>query len=967
MRRFLQGFTALRPPPIVGLMIALIVMAGMPGPVGGSESTPVVGQVVQRINLRSDVANLDLERLRPLLLIEVGHPLSQEDLARSLRNLQASGLVSEVEVFVDPMPDGVEVTFVTWGRIQVEEIAFTGELKVKERDLRAVLVQNEAEPLVTSRIVRGVYDLENYYQKLGYLKASVRSRPRIDLENKTASVTYDVDPGPRFFVQNIAFEGPISPFTAPDLLDRLRMSPGKPFRERQARADMERLELWLFDQDHRRASVGPFVSSIDWDTAEVAVTYQVDVGPRFLFEIHGADERRLRKKGLLPFLGTQRYDEAILLQSIDKIEDYFQRQGHYDVQIDWRENRTDELIHLVMTIDPGPTYELVDISFVGNQAVPTYQLMSLISTESKRLFAAASGRLSETTLEDDIENILSYYRIQGYWDAEVGPPEVTELDGQLSIAVPVDEGLERRLVNLILDGLEAVDESDLRGRLPLRPGGPFHPVLLEETVSAIRAFYRAQGFESVQLSSSVDWNKEETLVDVTFRILEGPRSVVDRVVVRGNQRTRSKSIRDALNLGTGAYISTGRLLEAQNNLYKLGAFSSVTVKRAPGTPFKGERDILVEVEEGSRHTFTYGFGLDTEDGFTGLFGYTRSNMFGRGVSGRVDLRAGRDSLARLLLYQPFLGSRRITTTGSLFYIEETRDAFESLRRGGQLEAQRLGNNSRTGILFDYRLVDQLDLVTGQNATDPDDPKDRDLEEIEIASLTPAWQLDHRDSPVNPMAGWSTNLQVQYAFPLFQADEEFLKSFLQYTHFFDFGWLGSVGGSLRLGGIEPLDKAENRLPDPLDTIEVQESAYIAISERYFAGGSTTHRAYNRDKLGICGETLVPYFQDGAPDLPVEELCLIAPDYRAIGGNGQLLLNLDYRFPIAGPFMGNVFVDAGNVWGSWRRINLSEIKTGVGLGVRYLSPVGPIRLEAGWKLDPLPGEDPYVIFFSVGNAF
>lgn len=958
MRRSLHGSTVLARLLVGGLVIFVMGMAGM---ARGSEATPVAGQVVQGIRLHSDVAHLDLDRLQPLLLVEIGEPLSHEDLARSLRNLQASGLVSEVEVFVEPVADGVDVTFATWGRIQVEKIDFTGELGVKEKDLRAVLVQNEAEPLVTSRIVRGVYDLENYYQKLGYLEASVRSRPQIDLENKTASVNYDVDPGPRFFVESLAFEGPVSPFTASDLQGRLRMGPGKPFRERLARADMERLELWLFDQGHRRAKVGPFVSSIDWDSAVVEVIYQIDVGPRFHFEIHGADERRLRKKGLLPFLGTQRYDEAILLQSIDRIRDYFQREGYYEVEIDWHETRTDELIHLVMAVDPGPKYELASISFIGNEAVPTYQLMSLISTESKRLFVSTSGRLSAATLEDDIENILSYYRIQGYWDAEVGPPEIAEFEGQLSVVIPVVEGLERRLVNLNLDGLEAVVDSDLRRGLPLRSGGPFHPVLLDETVSAIRAFYRARGFESIQLSSSVDWNKEETLADVTFRILEGPRSVVDRIVVRGNRRTRSKSIRDALNLRTGEYISTGRLLAAQNNLYKLGAFSSVTVKRAPGTPFKGERDILVEVEEGSRHTFTYGFGLDTEDGFAGLFGYNRSNMFGRGVSGRIDLRAGRDSLARLLLYQPFLGRRRITTTGSLFYIEETRPSFESLRQGGQLEAQRLGNNSRTGILFDYRLVD---LIRDEFEAETD-PIPQDLQEVQIASLTPAWQLDHRDSPVNPSSGWSSNLQVQYAFPLFQADEEFLKSFIQYTHFFDFGWLGSIGGSFRIGGIEPLNRAEDRLPEPLETIELQDSAYVAISERYFAGGSTTHRAYKRDGLGICGETLKPLPE--MPGMSVEEQCLLATDYVAIGGNGQLLLNLDYRFPIAGPIKGNVFVDAGNVWGNWRSINLSEIKTGVGVGIRYLSPVGPIRLETGWKLDRLPGEDPYVIFFSVGNAF
>ena len=968
-----------------------------PPGVRGAEIDDLVGRTVTGIQLRSDVADLDLERLSPLLLVEVGEPLSREALARSLRNLQASGLVSEVEVFVDPVEGGVAVTFATWGRVQVESIRFEGELVVKEKDLQAVLTQHEAEPLVSSRIVRGVYDLESFYQRMGYLEASARSRPQVDLENKTASLTYLIDPGPRFTIQSVGFEGSFAPFTAVQLQDRLRMVPGKPFRERRARADVERLESWLFGENHRRATVGPYASLIDWDNATVDLVYQIDVGPRFHFEIHGADERRLRKKGLLPFLGNQRYDEAILLQSIGKIEDHYQRQGCYDVAVDWTETQSDELIHLAMTVDPGVKYELANISFSGNQAVPTYQLMSLISTESKRLFASTSGKLSDATIEDDIDNILSYYRLQGYWDAEVGPPEVTVIEGTvtsgaetegketvgtLSVMIPVDEGLQRRLVNLEFDGLEAIEDEELRSRLPLRAGGPFHPVLLDEAISAIRAIYRARGFESTQLSSTLDWNKEETLADLEFRIIEGPRSVVDRVVIRGNQRTRSKSIRDALDLRSGEYISTNRLLEAQNNLYKLGAFSSATVKRAPGTPFKGERDILVEVEEGSRHTFTYGFGLDTEDGFTGLFGYTRANMFGRGVSGRVDLRGGRDSLARLLLYQPFLGRRRITTTGSLFYIEETRDTFESLRRGGQLEFQRIGKNSRTGVLFDYRLVDLIvdePLDTGGEPMPPepempivtDDPPldveiDLDLREVQIASLTPSWLLDHRNSPVNPSAGWSTNLLVQYAFPLFNAEEHFLKSFLQYTQFFDIGWLGSFGGSFRVGAIEPLDKTKaDTLPDFGENI--QDSFYVAISERYFAGGSNTHRAYNRDKLGICGETLIP---DGPNEIPIEERCENATEdteYSAIGGTGQLLLNIDYRFPIAGPIMGNVFVDTGNVWSSWRNINLSEIKTGVGLGIRYLSPVGPIRLEAGWNLDRLPGEDSYVIFFSVGNAY
>ena len=140
-----------------------------------------------------------------------------------------------------------------------------------------------------------------------------------------------------------------------------------------------------------------------------------------------------------------------------------------------------------------------------------------------------------------------------------------------------------------------------------------------------------------------------------------------------------------------------------------------------------------------------------------------------------------------------------------------------------------------------------------------------------------------------------------------------------------------------------------------------SRYIPISERFFAGGRTTHRAYKRDRLGIPGETLIDLSDDtsdGEPD---------ASSLTAVGGNGLLIVNLDFRFPIAGPIGGTLFADFGNLWADWRSINVAEGKPGIGTGVRYSSPIGPIRVEVGYKLDPLPGEDDWVVLFSVGNAF
>jgi outer membrane protein assembly factor BamA len=193
------------------------------------------------------------------------------------------------------------------------------------------------------------------------------------------------------------------------------------------------------------------------------------------------------------------------------------------------------------------------------------------------------------------------------------------------------------------------------------------------------------------------------------------------------------------------------------------------------------------------------------------------------------------------------------------------------------------------------------------------------------------------------------MQVEIAFPAIQADANFAKLFVQQAAYAPLGSFGVFAASVRLGAIEPLDSGGVR--DPLVPPELP-SSLIPVSERFFAGGRTTHRAYERDQLGVPGETLLP----------------IEGEVFESGGNGLFLLNLDYRFPIFGAFGGTLFFDLGNVWADWRNIDADDFKPGVGVGFRYQSPIGPVRLSVGWKLDPEPGENKDPVFFlSLGNPF
>jgi outer membrane protein assembly complex protein YaeT len=862
--------------------------------------------LVNRVEIRSDAPLGRVQDVEELVEVRVGDLFDPAAVAESLRALQASGLAGEIEAFALPSPDGgMDVAFALWKRIQVQEVRIEGESGINEAELREVLEMQPAQPLYETQVVRGVYRLQELFEESGYLAARVRVGVDVDEELKQAIVVYHIDSGTPFTVGTVTFEGNISPFGEEELHERLRAGPEERYSQRTVRADADRLEGWLIERAYRLALVERAREEIDWENETVDLVYPISVGPRFEIEVTGTDLKVLKKRDLIPFLGRERYDEVMLLQSTSRIRSFYQRQGHYQVQVDWEEQRSEETLELSLTVVPGPVYRLESVELTGNEAISELVLTPLVLSSPRRLFVQGSGRLVDQVLQEDIESIRSYYLLNGFYAVAVGPAEIENRDNRLWVTIPIEEGPQRRVVGLTFDGIENLDQEELAEGLALRPGGPFHPRLLDESLDAIRARYEEQGFAAVQLATEQEWNTEQTLVDIGIQILEGPKSVVDRVIIRGNQKTRTSVIQRAIGLRPGSTLSAGRLLEAQRRLYDLGVFSRVEVRRSAGTPFSGARDVLVRVEEGKNRRVTYGVGYDSEAGFSGILGFAHSNILGRALGGRIDLRySQREQLGRALIRQSYIGRAHIPTTYSLFYIAEDRESFRSRRQGGQVFLQRYTNRQRHAILYNYRIVDTLDVDPALEELEID----RELSEVRISSITPSNTWDHRDDPIAPTTGWSTTVQLEYAFPLFAADASFLKLFAQQTGYFNLGHFGVLAASFRLGAIEPVGTPT--VDDPTVPEDLP-SKYIPISERFFAGGRTTHRAYKRDTLGVPGETLLVVPDEDDPNAE--------PRLVPIGGNALLIANLEYRFPIFGTFGGSAFVDAGNVWADWRNVD------------------------------------------------
>lgn len=971
----------------VALLLLLAVWLAAPLPAQEVEEPAVEepaaeAPLVTAVEVRSDVplASSDREEVWQLLVLAPGEPFDEERVSRTLRNLQASGLAARAGVYSRPAAegDGVVAVVVLRSNVVVEALRVEGDTGAVERErLDEALFQHTGEPLIESRLVRGVYRLQEIFEDAGYFEARVRLAPEIDEARRRAVVVYRVEAGPRATVSAVRFDGALAPFTPEELRQPLRTAVGEPYRRRQMERDGERLESWLLGKGHRAARVEPPEAVYDAETDRVAVTFPVSVGPRVEVEVTGAERERLRKQGLIPFLDDEGYDEALLLLAEQRIREDYQRRGHYDVEVTGREERPEPgLLRVVLEIEPGPVYELRQVRFSGNEQYSDGRLMELIETKPAGVLTAlplvSGGRLVDATLSSDLDNLRAFYALEGYVDAEVGPPEVERRDGGLFVTIPVEEGPRQQVAELTLHGVEAFDPEELRDEMPLRAGGPFHPRLLENSLNRIRSRYDRQGYDAVRVSASTDWNPEHTLVDVDVRVLEGPQTVVDQVIVRGNRRTATEVVRRAVGLEGGEPVSRSRLLEAERSLYRLGIFSRVELDLTPAPLGATTRDVVVRVEEGQVRSLRYGVSAEYNDDLSewslgGSLGWSHSNLFGRAIALSADARVlSRGEQYRLFVDQPTVGGWPVSVNYSLFQTQERRASFEVERRGARVEAvhEREDLGVRYGLAYDYRLVENRPL--DEVRLDRDDLR-REDQTLRVAGLVPSVFIDHRDDPFNPDDGWTALGQLQVTFPLFNAEAEYVKLFVQHSRYLDVGF-GILALSARLGGIEPLAPLPGDIEDPFIPPEADlPSQDVFLAERFFAGGETSHRAYQRDRLGIPFSTCLGAGDSIDPDCAATLFTAGDDPLTPAGGNGLALFNADLRVPVFGAVEGVLFYDAGNVWADWRQIRLEDVRSGVGLEIRYASPVGPLRVGVGFPIDRIEGADHQVFFVSLGAPF
>jgi len=631
----------------------------------------------------------------------------------------------------------------------------------------------------------------------------------------------------------------------------------------------------------------------------------------------------------LEFAARTIYNSAAVAQAQQQIRSIYREKGYYEVSIDTKtEPVTEGEMNLVFIISEGRKFNVAHVSFSGNKAFSDRKLRKVMQTKKWTIFSliSGSGRLVDEILQEDRQRVLSYYQDHGYLEARVGNPEVTVLErkGKIEVEVAVTEGQQYRLGSVSLSGDTLVTLDDIRRKTESREGDIFRRSTFTKDLFNINQLYTEQGYAYVKVDYSSRLNLEERTIDITLLVDKGEQVHIGRVVITGNLATRDKVIRRNITFKEGDLFNSAELRKSRRKITNLGFFEAVDI--IPHPREETVIDIDMELKEKLTGAFSMGFGYSSEDSISGQIRLSETNLFGRGQSTEVMVEYGavRKNFS-VSFGEPAIFDSRYSFGFKVFNMSKEYDEYDRHSLGGRLTLGRsIGEFFRGFLSFKHETVDVSDVAENASIFIKSQEGEATTNSLQLSLIR-----DSRDNYFNPTRGNRTVLTGEYAGGFLGGTNYFTKYSAETAQYTPLWWKLVFMVRGRVGVISGFDGREP-----------------PIYEKFYVGGLNSVRGFEPRSIG-------PEDSNGDP----------------IGGYSELILNTEIIVPID-PAQGlNVvlFFDAGNAWRKNQPIEITDLRTGAGLGIRWLSPMGPFRLEWGWNLKPRGDEPNGDWAFAIGAFF
>jgi len=973
--------------------IAVLLLAAWCGTARAQDTIDaLIGRTITAVRFEIDGKVDTAGALLSLVDVKVGSPLKLPDVRSSVQRLASAGTFED-DISVDARDEGggVAVIFRLSAKRPVDRLDFQNDTGLDPKELQK-RVKDQYGGLPTNvppgKVAQSVREI---LVDEGYLAADVSYSIDKSSDPDRATLVFNVSAGSRATITQATINNrSASIMSDSELRDRTGIEAGRPYRL----GDINRALAAIRDDLQARkyyaavASIEPVVSP---DLKSVVVTLTVDAGPRVEVRWTGDPRPAGNEADLVPIARERAVDDDLLEDARVRIEDALKADGYVNASVALaKDTSTPGVLIVTYDVKRGPRFRVDHLAIPDGLHLTTPTIESILGVKSGDVYNAAR-------IDAGVASLRAEYRRRGFYkiaatatrqtlDHAADAPEVAVV-----VQLEVTEGPQGFVTAIqFVRDTARVPETALIARMRSREREPYVPGLVVADQDALSTLYLNQGFRTASVGIKPVFADDGRAVTLVVEISEGPQITVADIQVIGNQQVSDRTVLQAMTLKPGDPFGEEARLESQQRINALGLFRRASVDEAPRLPGETRAHVIVTVEEAPAHTISYGGGVDagrlsrtTADGGQeayvavsprAFFAVQRRNLWGRNSSidffSRVALKPTSDPSDPTRDGQGYgFTEYRVTTayreprvfktladlTISATLEQGLRPTFNFLHKNATAEltrhlTSRLSLSARYALdysrLFDTRIAPEDQLTI-----------DRAFPQVRLSLVSSSLVLDRRNDPVSPSHGTFSTADLEVAGRAIGSEIGYIKTFLQTSYFqalthtrrFVFAGraeLGLAQGFPRLGTVTDANGVQQ-------VVVVDD---LPASQRFFAGGSNTVRGFLLDQLGV-------------PEI-LDENGL------SNGGNGLLVFNAELR-TLVGKLFGNNFgvvgfTDAGNVFQNAHDVDLSRIRGSAGFGLRYDSPIGPVRLDYGWKFSRLTfpngmRERGWEFHFNIGEAF
>ncbi len=626
-------------------------------------------------------------------------------------------------------------------------------------------------------------------------------------------------------------------------------------------------------------------------------------------------------------------------RATERIEMLYKEKGYYQVEVKPEiKPISKQEVKIIFHIKEGQKIYIKKIEFIGNCVFSDKELKKLLEISErthfswlkkiKRFFTGGvePGVYNKEALYRDLGKIVSFYHDHGYIDARVGEPQVKQEEKWIYITIPIKEGPQYKVGKIDIEQDLFSNKEYLLRQLELPKRKIFSREVLHRDIIHLTELFADKGYAYAEVEPHIQKHPKIHIVDVLFKIYKGPMVYINRIEIQGNTRTRDKVIRRELLIVEQRPFSVTRFKKSRDRLYRLGYFDKITFSTEKGVR-KDQMDVNIKVKERPTGTFSVGAGYSSVDKMILMGQISQRNLFGRGQTLSFQgYFSSRTTQYTLSFYEPYFRDTKLSINLNLYnWTRQYEDYTRKSKGGGIRFGYLLTPNTRVFAGYHY---DDSNLVDYSNSTSTIILESSNIHITH--SLEFGFTRDTRNHFFMPTKGMRTSMVFTHAGWFLGGDSSFEKITLTNSLYFPF--LLHTTGHIRTG---------------IGLIMKGPGGELPVYERFYLGGIDSVRGYR--------------YGDISP--------LDPQTGERIGGDLMAYVQLENIFPIVKNMglHGVIFFDMGNVWEKDKGCKLSEIRESVGFGVRWLSPIGPFRLEWGYNINNKEGEEKSNWNFMIGGVF